>query len=70
MNPVLATLIKIIANVFCIIFLVIDLILINYICRSDMCPPEGYKPTAPPPSYDDLLRSGRLPQDGTTVHLI
>ncbi|KAG8191869.1 hypothetical protein JTE90_019804 [Oedothorax gibbosus] len=33
--------------------------------RSDLCQQEPYKPT-----YEDLLRAGRLPQDGTTVHLI
>ncbi|KAF8771704.1 uncharacterized protein LOC129988172 [Argiope bruennichi] len=37
--------------------------------RSELCPPESYKGPVPP-SYEDMLRTGRLPQDGTTVHLI
>ncbi|XP_022239722.1 uncharacterized protein LOC106457931 isoform X1 [Limulus polyphemus] len=38
--------------------------------RSDCMPFDSYTPSGPPPSYNELLHSGRLPQDGTTVHIL
>ncbi|XP_067140524.1 uncharacterized protein [Centruroides vittatus] len=38
--------------------------------RYENSPQESHLPPVPPPSYDDLICIGHLPQDGTSVHLI